>query len=353
MPLIADENTYVKIGSNILIGKYFLKDYPSTVTPVIPFLIAFFKTTVNPIIGYTIHKLFHILLAGLGFRYLYLFLSGQNLSKNVILAIVALTAVNPIGITFFGRLYPEGILMFSFWGFMYYSTAAVRTSHFIKMLFFFMILVMTRYVYAVLGVLIVINFFNYYKSLPRRSLLKIVVYCIIFSLPILFWAKYIYNIEQIVTSEEVSYFKRFKSENPIIYNLKAGLGLIKHEEVNKVNGIPAFASLFVPIDGYRSYFLSIALIVAFIAGYIKSKLPYGSKMLILALLLVMIGLIFAGTGFSRYWLVLLPGFILGFYYLISNLNHSDKWIAYAAFILCFIYIINELRLDYLILNRYL
>ncbi|MCA0153738.1 hypothetical protein [Winogradskyella vincentii] len=352
MPLIADETTYNKIASNILLGKYYLKDYPSTVTPIIPFVLAFFKTTVNPIIGLTLHKLLHIFLAVLGFRYLYLFLLNLNLKKSIVLAIVALAAVNPIGITFFGRLYPEGILMFSFWGFIYYASAKVKTSHFIKMLLLFVILVLTRYLYAILGVIILYNCYRYYLNLSKKKILKLLKYSVIIALPVLLWLKYVNNIEQNNLSE-ISYFSRFKAENPLMYNIKAGLGIIKHDEVNKVNGIPAFASLFVPIDGFRNYILSVGLIIAFLAGYLSRKLPLGSKILVISIVLTMLGLIFAGTGFSRYWLILLPGFLLGYYYLASKLKIPDKWILIAVYSLCIIYVINEFRLDYLILNRYL
>lgn len=353
MPLIADENTYYKIATNLLSGKYYLKDYPSTVTPIIPLIIALLKTSANPVIGIALHKILHIIFAVIGFRYLYLFLLNLRLNKKVILALMALAAVNPIGIAFYGRLYPEGVLMFSFWGFMYYASAKVKTSHFLKMLLFFVILVLTRYVYAVLGILIVYNLIRYYKSAGKSNFYKLFLYCILFSLPVLFWAKYIYGIEQVVTSEEVSYFKRFKSENPIFYNIKAGLGLIKHEEVRKVNGIPAFASLFVPIDSFRSYLISVALILSFITGYLTTKLKLGSRMLFTAIILTMLGLIFSGTGFSRYWLILLPGYLLGFYYLAKRINIPDKIILYTIYGLCFLYVINEIRLDFLILNRYL
>lgn len=353
MPLIADENTYYKIASNILNGKYYLKDYPSTVTPIIPFILAFFKTTTHPIIGFTLHKLFHLSLAVLGFRYLYFFLRTIKLKLPVILAIIALMAVNPIGVAFYGRLYPESILLFCFWGFMYYSVAERKVSNFVRMIVFFLILTMTRYLYAVLGVIVLYNCYQYYKISSKPTLYKLTTYCVIFSIPILFWGKYIYNIEQSVTSEEVSYFKRFKSESPILYNVKAGLGLIKHHEVNRVNGIPAFASLFLPIDGYRNLWLSILLIIGFIVGYYKRMDNIGTKLLLVAIILPMVGLVFAGTGFSRYWLILLPGFILGYYFLVKKLKVPDKWFVYASYAICFVYMINEFRLDYLILNKYL
>jgi hypothetical protein len=354
MPLLADETTYNSIASNLLNGRYYQNTNPSTVSPIIPFILAFFKTSTYPIIGITLHKLFHILLAILGFRYLYLFLLKQNIKKTVIIAIVALAVVNPIGISFFGRLYPEGILMFSFWGFIYYATSEVKSKNFIKMLLFFVILIMTRYLYAVLGVIILFNCYRYYKVSSKQTFLKLGMYCILFSIPILFWGKYVYHIEQSATSTETSYFNRFKEvQNPILYNIKCGLGIEKHHMVQKTNGIPAFASLFLPIDGFRNYIISILLIIGFILGYYKKLDKIDLKLLLIAIILPMIGLIFAGTGFSRYWLILTPGYILGYYFLASKLNIPDRWFIYASYALCGIYIINEIRLDFLVLNRYL
>ncbi|WP_296382566.1 hypothetical protein [Winogradskyella sp.] len=352
MPLIADETTYYSIASNILDGRYYQKTNPSTVSPIIPFILAFFKTSVTPIIGITLHKLFHILLAILGFRYLHLFLSTLKLNTTIVLAIVALCVVNPIGITFYGRLYPESILLFCFWGFMYYSVSERTSSNFIKMIAFFLVLTMTRYLYAVLGVIVLYNCYQYYKISSKQKVFKLATYCVMLSIPILFWGKYVYNIEQSNLSE-VSYFDRYKSDSPLLYNIKAGLGIIKHHEVNRINGILAFSSLFVPIDGFRNFILSIGLILAFVIGYFRKNKPLGAKLLIIVISLAMLGLIFAGTGFSRYWLILLPGFILGYYYLASRFNLPDKWFVYASYALCFVYILNEFRLDYLIMNKYL
>ncbi|WP_431158338.1 hypothetical protein [Winogradskyella poriferorum] len=352
MPLIADENTYNTIGSHILEGKYYYKNYPSTVTPIIPFILAFLKTSTTPLIGLTLHKLIHLLFAILGFRYLYLFLTQLRLKTKLVLAIIAITAVNPIGITFFARLYPEGILMFTFWGFIYYSTTSVKKKHFIKMLLFFVMLILTRYVYAILGLIILYNCFRYYKASSYATIYSLLKYSILISLPVLLWLKYVQNIEKNNLSE-ISYFSRFEAENPLLYNIKAGLGIIKHEEVNKINGIPAFASLFIPIDGYRNYLLSIGFIILFLAGYLTKPLKFGEQILLSAIILTMLGLIIAGTGFSRYWLILLAGFVLGIYYFLERLSIRESWILNAMYVISIIYIINEFRLDYLILNRYI
>ena len=237
---------------------------------------------------------------------------------------------------------------------MYYSVAERKTSNFLKMIIFFLVLTMTRYLYAVLGVIVLYNCYRYYKECSKQMVLKLVIYSIIFCVPILFWAKYVYTIEQNSSVTETSYFNRFKEvENPFLYNIKCGLGIEQHHMVNKVNGIPAFASLFIPIDGFRNLWLSVLLIIGFIIGYHKKRDTIGLKLLLIAIILPMLGLIFAGTGFSRYWLILTPGYIIGYYFLALKLNIPDKWFIYASYTLCFVYIINEFRLDYIVLNRYL
>lgn len=218
------------------------------------------------------------------------------------------------------------------------------------MIALFLLLSMTRHLYFLLGVIVTFNFYQYYIATNKQTIFQYIKYTFILVLPIIFWAKYVYNIEQNNLSE-ISYFNRFKPDNQLFYNVKAGLGLIKHDEVNRVNGIPAFISLFVPITGFRNYLLSAILIFAFIFGYFRNKRFLGINILITSILLTMLGLIIAGTGFSRYWLILLPGFLLGYYFLLSELNINDKWFIYLAQIVSFIYILNEVRLDFIILNR--
>ncbi|NLP56623.1 hypothetical protein [Lutibacter sp. B1] len=352
VPLQGDELTYLKLANNLLNGKYYLLNNPSTVAPIIPFIIAFFKINAFPMLGFALSKLFHIGLTIFGFRYLYLFLKKQQIDNRVILSIIALTAVNPIAINYFGSLYPEAILFFCFWGFLYYSISECSIKNFIKMLGLFLLISMTRYLYLVLGIIVIFNIYRYYKTFNKKNIYKLINYTIIIILPILFWAKYVYNIEQNNLSE-ISYFNRFKTENQFLYNVKAGLGIIKHHEVSRINGIPAFISLFVPITGFRNYLGSVILILAFAFGYYKKNNSFGIKILIISILITMLGLIFAGTGFSRYWLILLPGFLLGYYFLATKFNINDKWFIYTSQIICFIYIANEIRLNFLILNKHL
>lgn len=351
LPLQGDELTYAMISDNILTGKYYQVNYPSTVTPIIPFIMSFFKVNSFPLLGFILHKIFNVVLMVFGFRYAYLFLKKEKLNQRVILSILALTVTNTIGIAFFPSLYPESILFFSFWGFMYYYNSELNTNTFLKTLVLFLLLSITRYLYLILGLLVVYKFYQHFKHRDRKSMHKLITYSIILTLPLLFWFKYVYFIEMQNLSE-ISYFNRFKTDNQLLYNIKAGLGLIQHHEVNKINGIPAFISLFLPLTGFRNYSLSMILIIAFMYGYIKKANTEGLKIIFVSIILIMAGLIFAGTGFSRYWLVLLPGFLVGYYLLGAKFKIKDEWFIYASQILCFIYISNELRLDYIILNKY-
>ena len=352
IPLQGDELTYSMISDNILTGKYYQLNHPSTVIPIIPFIMSFFKVSSFPHIGFLLHKIFNIGLMVFGFRYAYLFFKKEQLNQRVILSILALTITNTTGIAFFSSLYPESILFFGFWGIMYYFNSAPNTNTFLKILILFLLLSITRYLYLILGILILYKFYEQYKLRDRKSIYKLTIYSIIIISPLLIWFKYVYNIETQNLSE-ISYFNRFKTDNQLLYNIKAGLGLIQHHEVGKINGIPAFISLFLPITGFRNYLLSIMLILGFIFGYVRKNNTVGINVLLISIILVMSGLILAGTGFSRYWLILLPGFYLGYYYLGIKFRMKDKWFIYVSQLLCFIYIVNELRIDYIIFNRHL
>lgn len=352
LPLTGDEITYFKISENILNGKYYLNDYPSTIAPIVPIIFSLFKTSSAPLIGIVCHKLFNIGLTLLGLRYLYLFLEDQNLNRRIILAIVIFTIVNPISVSWFSALYPESVLFFLFWGFIYYSTSNHSNGNLFKTLLFFILLVFTRYVYAVLGVVLLMVYYDYIKADVNKYLKRIIIYSFIFLMPVIIWGKYLIQVEKNNLSE-ISYFNRFKIEHPILYNVKCGLGFEKHYEVSRVNGIPAFASLFIPKTGYRNLWLSVVLILMFLYGYWVAVKTLGMKRLLWAISLIMLGFVFAGTGFSRYWLVLLPGFYLGYYFILKSFGFKEQMFIYLVQIISFIYILNELRLDVLIVNQHL
>src|SRR5690606_28819801 len=109
----------------------------------------------------------------------------------------------------------------------------------------------------------------------------------------------------------------------------------------------------LPIHGFRSWILSIILILFFCMGFL-SKWKYSNfRILFLTILMVMGGFVFAGTGFSRYWLLMLPGYVLGFYLFSKFLNLDDKFFVVAAKVVAVIYVINELRLDVKVLSNFL
>src|SRR5690606_12463406 len=137
----------------------------------------------------------------------------------------------------------------------------------------------------------------------------------------LYWAKCLYNLEKKVKTG-ISYFSRFENKG-LLYNIKAGVGLIQHSEASQINGIPTFINLFIPITGFRSWTFSLILLIVSFTGFIFTYNNKHSKTLLYAILLIMKGLILAGTGFSRYWLPLLPGFLLGLYFLYRSLNLDE------------------------------
>jgi hypothetical protein len=354
-PLVGDELQYAEIGKNIIInGNYSLYGIPSTFTPSLPFLVALFYSKSFPLIGYTMVKLVNLLLMIIGLRFAYLFFKKINLSSTVSLLIVLLTATNNVFVNWATTIYPEAILFCCLWIFLYYIIDKIQSP---KQVFYFLIpfvlLMMTRYLYGVFVIIIgyyILNYFiDRYQKKDFNSIYKVLLISVVCMLPLLVWFKYVYLVEKEVYVDQ-SYFTRFKN-NDLFYNIKAGLGLVKHDEVGKINGIPAFVSLFVPVTGLRNWIVSIVLIASFCFGFVTKWKSKEMRLLFIAIALVMLGLIIAGTGFSRYWLVLLPGFWVGFYLLFNYFKIKDSYFEKCALLLSIIYVANELRLDLLIYNK--
>jgi hypothetical protein len=337
-------------------GQYFHNGNPSTVSPSLPFLIALFYTQFELTVGLVLSRLANLGFIFIGIRYLYKFFHNLNLNYGVVLVIILLTAVNNHFVLWSTKLYPESILFSFFWIFIYYlSKEKLRMKDIVILSASFLIMTLTRYVFAVLGLLLILKFYPFIKESLRsnnqQNLYKLSAYLVLLLLPFLLWFKYVYYIE----SEKdigLSYFNRFKDTEPF-YNIKAGLGLIKHAEVSNINGIPAFISLFIPMTGLRSWIFSISLILSFISGFVLQFKDKNSRNLFFAVLLIMIGLVFAGTGFSRYWLFMLPAYILGFYYFFRILFPENKTFILAGKIIAILYVINELRLNFKIINEFL
>lgn len=352
LPLQSDEITYFKISNNILTGKYYQTEYPSSVIPVIPFLMAFFSFKSVPLLGFALHKLFHIILTILGFRFCYLTLSKLEIDKKIIYSIISLTAISSNFISFLPSLYPEAVIFFTFWGFLYYFNEPKNISNFKRLFFLFILLIFTRYVYAILGLLLLIYYYSFIQK-SKGNFWRLILISLILASPLLFWFKYVHTIESQNLSE-ISYFKRFKvGENPIWYNIKCGLGLEKHYEVSRINGIPAFISLFLPITGIRNYLISSVLLFGIFFGLFQKVKNTIILNLLFAFTLVILGFILAGTGFNRYWLVLLPIIYLSYYLIYNKYFSNIKHFVLVFQVISLILVLNEIRLTLLILKKIL
>lgn len=350
LPLQGDELTYNKIAQNILEGKYYQTKNPSSVIPIVPFLMAFFSTPKIPLLGFALHKLFHIGLCILGIRFAFLTFKKLNLEPKITYSVLLLTCVSSGFLSFVPSLYPEAIVFVTFWGFIYYLNSEKNLTNFKRLFALFILLVFTRYVYAVLGLMVLLYYYSYFIQ-NRKNFGKIVLYSIILTTPLLFWFKYVYNIESQNLSE-ISYFNRFKgNENPLWYNIKCGLGLEQHYEVSRINGIPAFASLLIPVTGIRNFTISLLLLATVIFGLYKNRKNAIIKQLSIAFGLTFLGFIIAGTGFSRYWLVLLPITYLGFYYVFILFFKRVNFFVYFSIFIFTILLLNEFRITLLLIKK--
>lgn len=355
LPLVFDELQYAEIGKNIITkGEYSLFGSPSTFTPILPFLVSLFYIKSCPAIGFAFVKCANLSLMIVGLRYCFLYLKKLDLPGNIALLIVLVTAVNNSFITWSTVIYPESILFCAFWIFIYNVTGEIKTNRqVIGILIPIVILMITRYLYAVLGVVLLYVVLQYviglYKEKKYNHMMQLVFISLLCFLPLVIWFKYVFSIESNHTLNQ-SYFTRFKN-NDVFYNIKAGLGILKHDEVDKVNGIPAFVSLFAPVTGLRNWLASIVLILFLSIGLLSKWSSVKYRILALSIFLIMLGLILAGTGFSRYWLVLLPGFWLGFYEFFNLFRIKEKYFIYFVILLSTLYVMNEVRLDYIILKR--
>ena len=352
---IADQLTYIEIANSIITkGEYAFNGQPSTFTPTIPFLVALFYVKSAPILGLTFIKLANLVLMIVGLRFSYLFFKKIDLPSNISLVIILLTATNNNFVAWSTLIYPEAVLFCSLWVFLYYIIDEIENPR--QVLFWlipFLFLVITRYSYAVLGAIVAFILLKKLNELfvkkEFNKIGKIILFSALLMIPLTIWFKYVLNVESEISVEQ-SYFNRFK-DHGVLYNIQAGLGIIQHENVTRINGIPAFISLFVPKTGLRNWFVSIVLILFFIMGYITQWKFKEYRILFITILLIMIGFVFSGTGFSRYWLVLLPGYWLGFYLIFKKFKLSDNYFVGLSLFLSIIYVLNELRIDFLVLSK--
>jgi hypothetical protein len=127
--------------------------------------------------------------------------------------------------------------------------------------------------------------------------------------------------------------------------------LEQHYQVNRVNGIPAFISLFVPVTGIRNFAISLVLLLAVFFGLYKNRKNPITKQLGIAFALVFLGFVLAGTGFSRYWLVLLPIIYLSFYYIYTLFIKKANYFIYASNLFFIVLLLNEFRITLLLIKK--
>jgi hypothetical protein len=126
--------------------------------------------------------------------------------------------------------------------------------------------------------------------------------------------------------------------------IKIGLGL-RDQGNGRVNGIPAIISLFIPKTGFREWITSLAILVTVLMGLFFSHAKKVDNLLRFSLILLLLGLVFAATGFSRYWMPLLPIFWLGIYYFYRKFNPENKYFVYFSLVFITLYLANAVRLN--------
>lgn len=356
LPLQGDEITYVKIASNMILhGSYSLNGYPSTITPTMPFIIGLFFTKSNPLIGIIISRLCNLGLLLIGFNYSYRFLKNLKIEPLIALAIITLSYVNNNLILFSLLLYPESLIFCFFWIYTYYITKNRNSKKdLIIICSSLLILILARYLFVVLVPFAAIAIYKFikikFKENELKELINLIIALVIISLPFLFWIKFIYSLETYTNTGGLSYFARFRTSN-LFELLQAGLGFGKLSNVDNYNGLPALISLFIPKIGLRNAIFSIAILLVANVGLFTKFRNWKYQTIISIMLLIMAGLIFAGTGFSRYWLPLLPIFILGFYHFMTKIRLKNSHFLFASKIIALVYVINEIRLDLLIIKN--
>jgi len=356
LPLGGDEVTYAEVARNIMSRGWFAyQEMPTSLIPVMPVIMSAFYFEALPQNGFFLAKLLNFIWLWWAIKYMFLFFKNLQLPFMVVLTLVGLTLVNNNFVSMTLTLYPDMFIFSLFWMFLYRLSRPVTSlKSWVLLILPLMFLVLTRYVYAVFGLPVLFVFIKYVRELNQQkayqTLRLLVLYTIICMIPLLYWFKYVYTVES-VTDANLSYFNRFKNKS-FLYNFQAGLGFIQHEETKNVNGIPAFSSVFLPITGFRSWPLSIFLIVVFWFGYIFDWKKYFHSTIILIIILLMGGLAIAGTGFSRYWLPLIPLFLLGFYKSFHLTKFDDTFWIKGAKVLMVIYTLNELRINWVVFQKY-
>ena len=360
LPLDGDEIKYYELAQNIKYkGQYFYQDYPNTFIPSIPFLIVLLDIPAYPLLGVFLSRLFVFAMLFVGIYYAKKVFQLGLIDQPIINAILLVVMFNAQVIHWSVVLYPDIIAFGLFWFILYQVLLCQMSDSITSQNWFLLVLsistlVLVKYVYGVLFLWVFLIWFKKIKtSLSFNGFTKTFnlykkhnIAIIIGVLPLIFWLQYLMGVDFGAEANE-SGFSQFDStgENVLIRNIKKGLGVMPMEN-GKFNGIPAFINNFIPKTDLRDWSTSLLCLLIVLYGLITNVIQKRNKtnVLLSTLLLVMLGFIISGTGFSRYWLPLFPIFYLGIRETLRGVFNKDKVFVYFVFISIFFYTLNEIRL---------
>ena len=361
LPLQGDEVKYYELSQNIKNNaQYFYRNEPNTFIPTIPFIILLFDIPNYPLVGITLSRflVFIMLIVGVYYskKVLELIFVDQIVKNAILLVVLFNTQI----IQWSTALYPDIVAFGLFWFILHRILLFSKGDYLTPEKWFVLvlstsILVLVKYVYGVLFLWIFLvwlkkiktscnlNGFTKTFKLYKKHNIAIIVGV----LPLMVWLQYLMGVDFGAEAIE-SGFSQFDSsgENVLIRNLKRGLGVMPKEN-GKINGIPAFINNFIPKTHLRDWTTSLLCLLIVLYGLIINVIQKRNKIyvfLLSTLLLVMLGFIISGTGFSRYWLPLFPIFYLGIRETLRCFFKKDNVFVYFVFISIFFYSLNEIRL---------
>jgi len=349
--LRGDEWTYYSLANNLLqSGNYQSNGIQSTIIPSIPFLL-YLTSFINGELQVWLVRLMSSLSLIIGMFYIYKYFKLKEVKG--LFFILPFILVNHTFINSSSSLYPDALIFMLTWMVIYYISRVDFYKSTLSLLiisFSIISLFYLRYIYIYLLPLVFYFSFGSFKELKQLKYYadKIKLFSILSfaSIFILVWVYYLVNIET-GGNDGYSYLSRFS--NGFLKTISDGLGFTIAENHSRHNGIPAFISMFIPITGIRSWFLSILLIAFLLFSMFYNKFLKIHREAILIFIFLYMILLLSGTGFSRYWLSSLPLIYLAFFNFLKDKVHLNK-LKLITLILITLLFINELRITYLILN---
>jgi hypothetical protein len=316
---IYDSQQYIELSNNVMFNaKYFLYDHPNRFSPIVPFWYGLFtglnlklSIVLTQIVGY-----FHFLLS---LFFLWSFINQRSKDNLLNLFVMLLFVSNTQIYEWIGRIYPETFIILYFWLFIWILNKQHKSSSdwFVTFLLF-SILCISKLVYLTLILLIIIQFKKEYKQFLRKKHRTYWIGLGVIGglLPLVWYLKFYTTVDlkDVEKLFDFDYGTRFNES--WIDVIKKGLGLIPFKVgSNKVDGIPALITIVFPKTGFRSWSMSLILLILLVLPGFKRG-ENSNRYLYLILSIVLISFTIAGTGFARYWI---PVFPLFFYFWLTSI----------------------------------